>query len=132
MTTKIVDFVRRTGSATSAMRQIVVVQGEGKNAVETVLKTPIEKIEWGTAFRNGASHVPIEQYAFRVGVKTVERFADATALVLKRHNVTVAGVLEDHQAYVQKAIAILNGTEELKLLSEVPTEAKPAVLEKAA
>ena len=113
MATKTVDQIRRTGSGTSKIRQIVVVQGSGKTAVETVLSTPIEKISKGLAFRHGAARVPVEQYAFKVGAKTVERFADAAALVLKRHHIELASD-EGAQTYVKRAFEILRGREELR------------------
>lgn len=97
MAQKLVDSIRRTGTSTSPIRQLVVVQGSGKNAVETVLSTPIEKIDMGLSFRNGGARTPIEQYAFRVGGKTVERFADAAALVFKRHHIALAGQIDEAQ-----------------------------------
>jgi hypothetical protein len=128
MAKKTVDAIRRTGTARTPIRQLVVVQGEGKTAVETVLSTPIEKVEWGMQFRFGASPKPVEQYAFKVGGKTVERFADAAALVMKKHHVELAGnETANAQIYVQRATAILEGRDTLRILSEVPEEAKPAI-----
>jgi hypothetical protein len=68
------------------------------------------------------------QYAFKVGGKTVERFADAAALVMKKHHVELAGnETANAQIYVQRATAILEGRDTLRILSEVPEEAKPAI-----
>lgn len=113
MAQKIVTSIRRTGTVASPTRQIVVVQGTGRKSVETVLSTPIEKIEMGLSFRNGGARTPIEQYAFRVGTKTVERFADATALVLKKHHIALDD-METAQTYVKKAFKILTGQEDLR------------------
>lgn len=133
MTAKTVDSIRRTGRATSKTRQIVVVQGSGKHAVETVLSTTITKIDCGLQFRFGAARVPVEQYAFKVGAKTVERFADATALVLKRHNIVLSGNAAEAQTYVQKAFDIVNGKAELHEvnLDELMATSTPAVAEAA-
>lgn len=117
MAKKIVDSIRRTGKSTSTFRQIVVVQGEGKDARETVLSTPIEKVVFGKAFRNGGAATPIEQYGFKVGTKTYERFADAASVVLKKHNIDLLDASEA-QAYVQKAFRIIQGLEELRLSQE--------------
>lgn len=114
MAKKIVDTIRRTGNSKTAIRQIVVVQGSGKSAVETVLSTPITKIDMGMSFRNGGRRTPIEQYAFKVGKRTVERFADAAALVLKKHNIALAGQMEEAQTYVQRAFAIVQGKDEIR------------------
>lgn len=123
MTTKIVDTIRRTGTATSPIRQLIVVQGSGKHAVETVLSTSIEKIKGAEAFRFGGSPRPMEQYAFRVGKTVVERFADAAALVLRRHHVSLADpAADDHQEYVKRAFAILAGTEAMRVLSSEDIE----------
>jgi hypothetical protein len=116
MAKKVVDAVRRTGSARSKVRQIVVIQGEGKNKVEQVLSTTIEKLEFAPQFRFGKSPRPIDQYGFKVGSKSVERFADATALVLKRHQVQIAQP-EDAQIYVKKAVAIMEGKEALHTMT---------------
>lgn len=115
--------LRRTGTVTSPIRQIVVVQGTGRDAVERILSTPIEKIQWGVEFRHGAAPAPMEQYAFRVGKTVVERFADATALVMKKHHV----VLEPgtHQEYVVVAQDILKSLKPLRVITP-PSDAVPA------
>jgi len=116
----VVDRVYRTGKAEDRVRSLVVVIGFGKEAQERQLSTPIEKVEWEPAYRiGGAGRSPVEQYGFKVGSKLVMRFADATALVLRRHHVKIAG--EPSQAYVKKALRINEGKEELRL-AEVPTE----------
>lgn len=120
MAQKIVDTIHRTGNSTSPIRQLVVTQGSGKSAVETVLSTPIQKIEFGLSFRNGGAHTPIEQYHFRVGKKVVERFADAVSLVLKKHNIALAGQPDSAQQYIQRAYAIIAGNDSLR---EVKAEA---------
>lgn len=125
MANKIVDKVRRTGHSASSMRQLVVVQGDGKDEVETVLTTPIHKVEWGLQFRHGGARTPVEQYAFRVGAKTYARFADAASVVLRKHHIELA-TLEGAQIYVKKAFAIINGTEPLRMAEDVPTGAKMA------
>lgn len=116
MAQKITASIRRTGRSTSAIRQLVAVSPDG---TETVLSTPIEKVSFGLAFRHGGRAVPVEQYAFKVLGKTYERFADAASIVLKRHHVTLEGDLSDHQEYVQRAIKILRGEEQLRLHTEV-------------
>lgn len=122
MSKMIVDGLRRTGSATSKFRQIVAVQGKDKRTLNTV----IEKVEWAPQFRFGAEPKPMEQYAFRVRGKIYERFADATAAVMKIHHIEVAAnELEDAQEYVKRAAAILAGTEEIRL-AQLPEEAAQA------
>jgi hypothetical protein len=128
MANKIVDYIRRTGSATSPVRNLVVVQGTGKSAVETVLSTSITKLSWGLAFRHGAAATPVEQYAFQVGKRVFERFADAAAVVLKRHNIELAAnELDSAQTYVQDAFKILRGEQELREITP-PAEAVPATV----
>lgn len=113
MTMKTVFSVARTGSAKSNERFLVVSTGEGeKNHLET-LTTKITKLDFGLAFRNGGNPTPIEQYAFQVGTKVYDRFADATAAVLKRHHVKIEAVREDLPTYVQKALDILEGRENI-------------------
>lgn len=133
MNKMLVNAIRRTGSATSPIRQLIAVQGEGKDAVERVLSTVIEKIEWGFEFRFGGSHTPVEQYAFRVRGKTYERFADAAAVVMKIHHIELAeNEVIEAQIYVQRAVAILKGQDDLRLLTEVPSDAKPAIAQRLA
>lgn len=117
MNKKLVNSIYRTGTSKTATRRLVVTQGTGKNAVTTVLSTPIEKIEMGLSFRNGRSRTPIEQYMFRVGKRHVERFADAAALVLKKHHIA----LDENAkvpAYVQHAFNIMNGNAAIREASE--------------
>jgi len=125
MSKKVVTSIRRTGSASTPVRHIVAVQGTGKEAVETILSTPIEKVQWGVDFRHGGASVPIEQYAFKVAGRTVERFADATAIVLKRHHIGFESS-EGHQAYVTKALEIVHGEAGLHEIV-TPADAAPAV-----
>lgn len=125
MATKHADRIARTGSATTPTRKIVVYTGSGKNEIREVLTTPITKIEWGLQFRYGAAHTPVEQYAFQVGKTVYERFADATAAVLKRHHVKLP-VLGTHQIYVRRALDILAGVDELRVLAELPDTAREA------
>ena len=123
MTSKVVDQIKRTGTSQSPMRQLVVVQGSGKDKVEVVLSTPIEKLTAPNAFRKGGGgNKPVEQYGFKVGAKRVYRFADATALVMRKHHITLAPNAEDVPLYVQHAIAILDGKEQLRP-ADLPTEA---------
>jgi hypothetical protein len=125
MSKMIVDAIRRTGTASSPFRQLVVIQGDHRRT----LGTPINKISWFPQFRHGASKTPIEQYVFQVDGKIVERFADATALVLKKHHVEIeANVPEDElQIYVRKARAIMAGTEPLHVHADpLPDTAGPA------
>jgi len=83
--------------------------------VRQVLSTPIVKIQGPDAFRHGPAHVPVEQYGFRVGSRTVERFADAAALVLRKHKVRLSQPdAEGVQQYVRRAFAIIEGEEELR------------------
>ena len=58
MTSKFVNKIHRTGTITSPFRQLIVTQGAGRDKVETVLGTPIEKVSAGVLFRHGAGHVP--------------------------------------------------------------------------
>jgi hypothetical protein len=122
----IVDGIRRTGSATSPFRQLEVLQGDNRR----VLSTPITKISWDLEFRGGATATPIEQYVFKVDGKIVERFADATALVLKKHHVEIDASVpaSELQIYVKKALAIMKGTDQLHVHSgSLPTSAAPAI-----
>jgi len=128
MASKIVDRITRTGSATSPIRQLVAWQGKE----DTVLGTPITKIEWPMEFRHGGSHIPVEQYAFQVTnrgkTRTYARFADATAVVMKIHNVEIAGnEMENAQIYVKRAVAILEGRDQLQVIESVNPNAVPAV-----
>jgi len=128
MSRKIVDVIRRTGNAQSPSRFIEVIQGSGKNAVREVLSTPITKIKGPEAFRFGAAHTPVEQYGFQVGAKTVERFADAAALVLRKHQVRLALPNDEGvQEYVQRAFRIIEGKEKLRILKDVPAGFVPAI-----
>lgn len=128
MSKKIVDTIRRTGTASSPTRFIVTIQGSGKDAVRTTLSTPITKVKGPEQFRHGGAHVPMEQYAFQVGSTTYERFADAAAVVLKRHHVELAQPdASDVQEYVQKAFKIIRGEEKLRILKEVPESYQPAI-----
>lgn len=125
---KIVDVIRRTGNAASPSRHIEVIQGSGKNAVREVLSTSITKVKGPEQFRHGAAHTPVEQYAFQVGAKTVERFADAAALVLRKHKVRLALPNDDGvQEYVKRAFDIVEGREELRIVKELPEDYAPAV-----
>lgn len=117
------DAIVRTGRAVDKFRQLVVVQGEGKTAVRRVLSTPITKVEWNPQFRFGGSPRLVEQYCFRVDGKTVERFADAAALVMKKHHVTMGNVEESSlQTYVQRALRIMRGEEALRIHTELTPE----------
>ena len=119
----IAERIVRTGSATSAVRKLVVVNGAGKDKVEQLLDTPITKMEWAPEFRHGANHVPVEQYGFMVEGTTYERFADATSVVLEMHSVKVIEMV-GHQIYVQKALNILRGTEKLRTVDLPETAMK--------
>lgn len=128
MSKKIVDTIRRTGNAQSPARYIVVIQGEGKDAVRTTLGTAITKVKGPEQFRFGGQHTPVEQYAFQVGKVTYERFADATAVILKKHHIELANpTADDVQEYVKRALKINRGEEKLRVLEEVPTSYVPAV-----
>ena len=126
---KVVDVIRRTGNAQSPTRYIEIIQGSGKSAVREVLKTAITKIKGPEQFRHGAAHTPVEQYGFQVGVKSVERFADAAALVLRKHRVVLALPKDDSvQEYVKRAYRIIDGKEALRILKKADMEGyKPAV-----
>jgi len=128
MTKSIVTSIHRTGSATSVLRHLVVQKGEGKNAEFVTLSTPITKVSLPEAFaKAGGKTIPIEQYGFKVGAKTVQRFADAAALVFKRHFVTMSDEnIAEAQIYVKRAFAIVAGTESLR---EVDLTAPVATVE---
>ena len=115
MAQKIISKIRRTGSATSAVRRLIVTQ----NGEDFELSTPILKVQTESVIRGGSDRRPVEQYAFRVGKQTVERFADAAALVLRKHHVSMPAELQmGSQAYVRRAFRILSGAEEMKLAPE--------------
>jgi len=122
---KVVDRIKRTGRITNPVRYLVAVEGAGKNKKESILSTPIKKIAWALEFRFGAKPAPMEQYAFQVGARTVARFADAAALVLKRHHVEIRESADEMAKYLVKALAILDGDEELQEV-ELPEGAAPA------
>jgi len=126
---KVVDTICRTGNAGSPTRFIEVIIGSGKDAVREVLSTPITKIKGPEQFRHGGSHIPVEQYGFQVGAKTVERFADAAALVLRKHQVVLALPKDDSvQEYVKRAYRIIDGKDVLRLLKKADfAEYIPAV-----
>jgi len=129
MANKRVEFISRTGSSKSTVRRIEVQIGTGKKAVRTMLSTPITKVVSGVAFRLGGKHIPVEQYHFEVGKQKVQRFADATALVLKRHFVVMDDeAVAQSQDYVQRAFAILSGKEVLRMAVE--PEVKGEIREK--
>jgi len=119
-----VDSIYRTGRATDPIRRIVTVQGAGKLAVEHTLSTPITKVNWALKFRHGNRHIPVEQYAFQVDGRTVERFADATALVLKKHHVDLSP-LNNWQKYVMRASLIMTGKELLRTINKAPDGTEP-------
>lgn len=128
MAHKIVDTIRRTGTKTSPIRHIEVIQGSGKSAVREVLSTEIVKLKAPEQFRNGPARTPVEQYHFQVGSKVVERFADAAALVLRKHQIRLADPsAEGLQTYVKKAFDIIEGRAELSVIAELPEGFKPAV-----
>jgi len=127
----VAERIVRTGSATSSTRKIVLVNGTGREKVEKLLDTPITKMQWGPEFRHGANHIPVEQYAFTVDGVTYERFADATAVVLKKHKVTVLEFEGGaHQIYVQRALNVLRGDEKLRTVT-LPESAAPAIKQAA-
>lgn len=98
----VTDLVRRT--STKNTFHIVVTKAAGGDPVE--LSTPIVKVTEPLEYRKvGARTVPVEQYAFEVAGKKVDRFADATAIVLKRHQVQIAEGVKI-PTYAQKAVAI--------------------------
>jgi hypothetical protein len=81
-----------------------------------VLGTEIHKVRLPEAFiKAGGKTVPVEQYAFKVGGMVVARFADATALVFKRHHIAISQDAEGSQNYVREALAIIRGEKELRL-----------------
>lgn len=106
MTKMQVTNVRREASRDKMTYHLIVT----KDGEPRTLLTPIEKVMGPPQFRAGR---PIEQYAFRVAGRSVERFADAAAIVLKRHHVAML-VTEEDQEYVQRAFAIMRGDEELR------------------
>lgn len=126
---KVVDVIRRTGNAQSPTRYIEVIRGSGKSATREVLGTAITKIKGPEHFRHGAAHVPMEQYGFQVGAKSVERFADAAALVLRKHRIVLALPKDDDvQEYVKKAYRIIDGKDKLRILKKRDMAGyKPAV-----
>lgn len=98
------------------VRVLEVVVGRGKTAVHNILSTKIEKVKLPDMFAKvGGKTVPIEQYGFKVGSLIGARFADAASIVLKKHGVEIpVEGLDSRQAYVQKAVAIMNGTDLLQ------------------
>jgi hypothetical protein len=72
----------------------------------------------------------MEQYCWVVAGKRVERFADVTALVLKRHHVAIDEKVptEELPAYVRRALNIMAGKEPLHLINNpLPIGAHPAI-----
>jgi len=129
---KVVDTIRRTGNAQSPTRHIEVIVGSGKSAVREVLGTAIKKIKGPEQFRHGGAHIPVEQYGFQVGAKTVERFADATALVLRKHRIALAQPkADDVQEYVKRAYRIIDGKDKLRTLKKADTAGYKLAVEAA-
>lgn len=83
---------------------IAVTKASGE---EATLATTIQRIQRDAPeFRKiGGRTYPVDQYAFEVNGKTVDRFADATAIVLKRHNIEIAEGAKV-PTYVSKAVAL--------------------------
>lgn len=107
---KVTSITRRRDTVNANIRRIVVTTESGDTQT---LSTPIVKISKGFAFRNGRRATPVEQYAFQVGAKEVERFDSAVALVMRKHQIKlVAGA---DQVYIARAIEILKGERELGL-----------------
>lgn len=114
---KIVEKIRRTGSAQSTFRYLVAVDGEGKKQVRQLLTPAIEKVGTKEEFRFGSRHIPIEQYGFRVFGVTYERFADAASEVLCANKVRVSMPYDaGTQIYVRKAHSILDGQDKIRIL----------------
>ena len=126
MTTKTIDSIHRTGNSSSAIRHLVAVIGTGRDRDEQILSTPITKIQWAPEFRGGQNAAPMEQYAFRVGKRVVERFADAAALVIRKHHIKIEMAEEEMAQYVRKAVRMARGDEEIRFLDEVPEGAAEA------
>jgi len=120
-----VDTIHRTGTAASPTRYIVTIRGKGRDKEEKQLSTPITKIGWKPEFRHGLRRTPVEQYAFKVGKQTVERFADATALVMRKHQVELEDPTEGHQGYVKQALKMIAGQEKIHFLKDLPDDAAP-------
>ena len=103
-----------TRYATSEMVRVLEVH---KDKTVKVLGTRIEKVMLPDLFvKAHGKTAPIEQYAFKVDGKTVARFADAAALVLKKHHVELTEeAAEASQTYIRKAFDIISGKEPLKM-----------------
>lgn len=103
-------------------RVIMITIGTGRRATKEVLSTPIEKVKLPEKFfkRPGGVTAPVEQYGFKVGEKVGERFADATAMVLKTHGVTIpVEGLDSRQSYVKRALAVMSGAEAMRDVTAV-------------
>lgn len=88
-----------------------IVGVRATNGEEIQLTTLVEKTIQPAEYRKvGGKVIPVEQYAFKVGTKVVDRFADAAALVMKRHNIEIVDGAEI-PAYLAKAVAINAGVE---------------------
>jgi hypothetical protein len=98
MSKMIVTSLRRTAVKKDTFR-LVVTKADG---TEVTLKTPIQKLNLGTAYRKLGGIKPIEQYGFQIGKRQVERFDQATAAVLGRHNAILAADA-DVPAYAKRA-----------------------------
>lgn len=110
--------ITRKASGPSA-RYIAVHQPSSNPKVKfttRLLGTRIVKVELPEKFAKlRGMTAPIEQYAFKVDDRIVLRFADATAIVLKKHHVAVnAADLDTKQIYLVKALAILAGEEPIR------------------
>lgn len=101
MAKMIVTEVSRKTTEKNTFR-IAVTKASGD---EVTLSTPIVKVIGEPEYRKvGARTVPVEQYGFEVAGKKVDRFADATAIVLKRHQIEIAEGAKV-PTYVEKAVA---------------------------
>jgi hypothetical protein len=102
---------------------------EGQEPEVTALSTKIEKVTTETVVTGGAARRPIEQYSFRVGARLVLRFADAVALVAKKHRLDLNGVLKP-PTYVQEAAAMLREEKEIRFVDEDTIGQNPVAEEK--
>lgn len=121
------DRIIRTGNINSPFRQLIAVIGEGRTRTEIVLSPRINKVEWGLQFRHGSARTPVEQYAYEVNGVVFERFADAASVVMNLNGVKINSLLGDLQIYVRRALAIIEGRDQIRIITDLPATIAPAV-----
>lgn len=110
--------ITRTGRSNTAVRYLVGRNGTGRNAEIKTFGPIVKVVTAPIQFREG---MPIEQYAFEYKGQIGERFADVTAMVMKETDLRPA-LNTKPQEYMQRALRILKGREELRLVNTQPLD----------